>query len=188
MIGSKFCIPRGPGRGRVNVLTTFPAISLVCKVHLRQSHPVLDSYPPRTTWQPFRRRYFQMHFRDFFFNLGLTFHWCFIPKGAVNNNQALVQIMARRRIGDEPVSEPMLTRFKDIYAALEWDEFIRITDTHRTQCAKVIGMNSAAWIMHLHLAKQIIFRIYQANLGWFHKNPLIAFAIEKHHNVVTVTT
>ena len=35
----------------------------------------------------------------------------FVPKGPIDNNPALVQIMAWRRIGDKPLSEPMLTRF-----------------------------------------------------------------------------
>ena len=39
----------------------------------------------------------------------------FVPKDSIDNNPALVQIMARRRIGDEPLSEPMLTRFIDAY-------------------------------------------------------------------------
>ena len=32
----------------------------------------------------------------------------FVPKGPINNIQALVQIMAWRRLGDKPLSEPML--------------------------------------------------------------------------------
>ena len=39
----------------------------------------------------------------------------FVPKGLINNIQALVQIMAWRRIGDKPLSEPMLPRFSDAY-------------------------------------------------------------------------
>ena len=39
----------------------------------------------------------------------------FVPKGPINNNWTLVQIMARRRIGNEPLSEPMLTRFTHAY-------------------------------------------------------------------------
>ena len=39
----------------------------------------------------------------------------FVPKGPIENNQALVQIMAWRRIGDKPLSEPMLTQFTDAY-------------------------------------------------------------------------
>ena len=32
----------------------------------------------------------------------------FVPKGPINNNPALVQVMAWRRSGDKPLSEPML--------------------------------------------------------------------------------
>ena len=39
----------------------------------------------------------------------------FVPKGQINNIPALVKIMAWRRIGDKPLSEPMLTRFTDAY-------------------------------------------------------------------------
>ena len=42
----------------------------------------------------------------------------FVPKGPIDNNPALVQMMTWRRIGDKPLSEPMLTWFTDIYAAL----------------------------------------------------------------------
>ena len=39
----------------------------------------------------------------------------FVPKGPNDNNPALVQVMAWRRIGDKPLSEPMLTWFTDPY-------------------------------------------------------------------------
>ena len=39
----------------------------------------------------------------------------FPPKGPIAENPALVEIMAWRRIGDKPLSEPMLTRFTDAY-------------------------------------------------------------------------
>ena len=39
----------------------------------------------------------------------------FIHKGPIDNNAAMVEIMAWRRIGDRPLSEPMLTRFTDAY-------------------------------------------------------------------------
>ena len=39
----------------------------------------------------------------------------FVPKSPINNNPALAQIMAWRRIGDKPLSEPMLTPFTDTY-------------------------------------------------------------------------
>ena len=39
----------------------------------------------------------------------------FVPKSSIDNKPALVQVMAWRRIGDKPLSEPMLTWFTDGY-------------------------------------------------------------------------
>ena len=39
----------------------------------------------------------------------------FVPKGPIINIPALVQIMAWRRTGDEPLSETMMTQFNDAY-------------------------------------------------------------------------
>ena len=41
----------------------------------------------------------------------------FVPKGPINNIPALVQIMAWRRPGDKPLSEPMLVIYRRIYAS-----------------------------------------------------------------------
>ena len=38
-----------------------------------------------------------------------------VPKGPLNNIAALVHIMAWRRPGDKPLSEPMMTLFNDAY-------------------------------------------------------------------------
>ena len=39
----------------------------------------------------------------------------FVLKGPIDNKSVLVQVMAWRRIGDKPLSEPMLTQFTDGY-------------------------------------------------------------------------
>ena len=39
----------------------------------------------------------------------------FVPRSSVDNKPVLVQVMAWHRIGDKPLSEPMLTRFTDAY-------------------------------------------------------------------------
>ena len=43
-------------------------------------------------------------------NCDWNFIKVFVPKGRINNIQALVQIMAWRRSGDKPLSEPMMVR------------------------------------------------------------------------------
>ena len=47
----------------------------------------------------------------------LRFNWSLIlvPKGPINNIPALVQIMAWRRTGNKPLSEPMVTQSNDAY-------------------------------------------------------------------------
>ena len=46
----------------------------------------------------------------------------FVPKGPINNNPALVQIMAWRRSGDKPLSEQMMVRLPThiCVARLQW--------------------------------------------------------------------
>ena len=39
----------------------------------------------------------------------------FVPKGPINNIPALVKIMAWRRQGDKPLSEPVVAYFADAY-------------------------------------------------------------------------
>ena len=39
----------------------------------------------------------------------------FVPKGPIDNESALVQVMAWRRTGDKPLPEPTLTQFTDAY-------------------------------------------------------------------------
>ena len=57
------------------------------------------------------------HFADDIFNrifvnenvrISIEFSLKFVPKGPINNIPALVQIMAWRRPGDKPLSEPMM--------------------------------------------------------------------------------
>ena len=61
-----------------------------------------------TKWPPFRRRYFQTHFLNENVRISIKISLKFVPKGPINNIPALVQIMAWRRSGDKPLSEPMM--------------------------------------------------------------------------------
>ena len=39
----------------------------------------------------------------------------FVPKGPIDNNPAMVWLVTWHRIGNKPLSEPMLTQFTDKY-------------------------------------------------------------------------
>ena len=66
-------------------------------------------------WPTFRR----WHFKRIFFNknvsISIKVSLKFVPKGPINNIPTLVQIMAWRWTGDKPLTEPMMTQFKDAY-------------------------------------------------------------------------
>ena len=49
------------------------------------------------------------------FKISIKMSLNFVPKGSIDNNPALVQIMAWRQTGDKPLSEPILTWFTDAY-------------------------------------------------------------------------
>ena len=56
-----------------------------------------------------------MNFFNEIFSISVPISLNFVPKDLIHNDQALVQIMAWRRIGDHPLSEPMLIWGTDAY-------------------------------------------------------------------------
>ena len=82
------------------------------------SHALLDDCPIHceifNTLRPRQngRRFTDDTFKRIFVNenvrILIKISLKFVPKGPINNNPALVQIMAWRRSGDKPLSEPMM--------------------------------------------------------------------------------
>ena len=74
--------------------------------------------------------------RHIFFNengcISINISLNFVPKGQINNISALVQIMAWRRPGDKPLSEPVIV-YQCIYASL---------------CLKELSMNLSHQMSH----------------------------------------
>ena len=57
-------------------------------------------------------KYIFMH-EKLFFSIRISLK--FVPSGSIDNEPALVQVMAWRRTSDKPLSEPTLTQFTDAY-------------------------------------------------------------------------
>ena len=71
----------------------------------------------RNKCTPFRRRHFEMHFFNENVWIPIKISLKLVPKGPINNIPAMVQIMAWRRPGDKPLSEPMMVNLH-IYVSL----------------------------------------------------------------------
>ena len=71
--------------------------------------------PPGQSGRHFADDIFRCNFVNEKFCALIKMSLKFVPKSHIDDNPALVQIMAWRRIGGKPISEPMLTRFTDAY-------------------------------------------------------------------------
>ena len=78
------------------------------RLHYYTCPNFVNSLRPRQN----RRRFADDTFKRIFVNenvrIAIKISLKFVPKGPINNNPALVQIMAWRRSGDKPLSEPMM--------------------------------------------------------------------------------
>ena len=70
----------------------------------------LNTLRPRQNGRRFADDIFKPIFLNENVRISIKISLKFVPKGPINNIPALVQIMAWRRSGDKPLSEPMLVR------------------------------------------------------------------------------
>ena len=77
------------------------------RVNIRYGYswPRINTLRPRQNGRHFADDTFKRIFME---NVNISLK--FVPKGLINNIPALVQIMAWRRRGDKPLSEPMMVR------------------------------------------------------------------------------
>ena len=85
-------------------MNEFPSISAVCWGCL------INTLRPRQNGRDFADDIFKRIFLNENVLISLKISLKFVPKGLINNIPALVQIMACRRPGDKPLSEPMLVK------------------------------------------------------------------------------
>ena len=68
----------------------------------------VNTLRPRQNGRHFADAIFKCIFLKEVVSISIEISLKFVPKGPINNIPALVQIMARRRPGDKPLSEPMM--------------------------------------------------------------------------------
>ena len=61
------------------------------------------------------RQHFQINFLEWNDRIPIQISLIFVAKDPIENNWALVWIMAWRRLGDKPLSEPIMTKYTDAY-------------------------------------------------------------------------
>ena len=85
---------------------------------------MFNSLRPR----PNRRHFADDTFKHIFLNenvrIWIKISLKFVPKGPINNNPALVQIMAWRRSGDKPFSETMMVSLP-MHICVTWPQWVK---------------------------------------------------------------
>ena len=83
----------------------------LCTVHVAAilfGLQCVNSSPPRKNGRHFADNIFKCIFMNEKFCILIEISMKFVPKGPIDNNSALIQVMAWSRTGDKPLSEPML--------------------------------------------------------------------------------
>ena len=75
-------------------------------VSIKPHEDIINSSPPGQNGRHFADNVFRCIFVNEKFFIMIKFSLKFVPKGQIDNNTALVEIMAWRRIGNKPLSEP----------------------------------------------------------------------------------
>ena len=118
---------------------------------LKPSMPLISIIIPLTHWGRDKMDAIsQMIFSYAFswmkmYELRLKFHWRLFPRVKINNIPAFVQIMAWRRPGEKPLSEPIMVTYWRIYASLGLNELTILPNCMlRTNQANTIPANALA--------------------------------------------
>ena len=75
----------------------------------------VNSLRPRQNRRHFADDVFKCNFLNENVWIPIKISLKFVPRGPINIMPTLVKLMAWRRTGDKPLSEPMMTRFNDAY-------------------------------------------------------------------------
>ena len=83
-------------------------VDIMSNIHVTTLLSYLNTLNPRQNGRHFADDTFKCIFVNENVWISITIWLGFVPKDPINNIQALVQIMAWRRPGDKPLSEPMM--------------------------------------------------------------------------------
>ena len=84
----------------------------------------INTLRPRQNGRPFADDTFKRIFRTENVGISIKISLKFVPRGPINNIPALVQIMAWRRPGDKPLSEPMMARLPT-HICVTWSQWVK---------------------------------------------------------------
>ena len=97
---------------RPSACLSLPKFYLVCVInpHRVKLESPINTLRPRQNGRHFPNDIFKWIFLNENVWISISFSLKFVPRGPINNIPTLVQVMAWRRPGDKPLSEPVMVR------------------------------------------------------------------------------
>ena len=143
---------------------------------------LLNTLRPRQNGRRFADDTFKRIFLNENVRISMKISLKFVPKGPINNVPALIQIMAWRRSGDKPLSEPMMvsllthicvTRPQWVDYNSSWRKSRFHTIEHTTFCGGymydfVVVMGSISWWFYHQLSAKSCYRLSHIRQCFFH--------------------
>ena len=141
----------------------------------------LNTLRPRQDGRHFPDDIFKCIFLNDNVQISLKISLKFVPKGPINNIPSLVQIMAWRRAGDKPLSEPMMVSLLTHICVTrpQWDW---TTSSGSLSCYLQVVFACVIFMINRHMTWQQI-RFWNANsrLLFQYKNPSYQYS-DPHYN------
>ena len=91
-----------------------------------RSYTLFNTMGPRQDGRHFPDDIFKCIFLNENIRISIKISLKFVPKGPINNIPALVQIMAWRRPGDKPLSEPMMVSLMT-HICVTWPQWVNFS-------------------------------------------------------------
>ena len=103
---------------------------------INSTSALINTLRPRQNGRHFADDTFKRIFMNENVRISINISLKFVPKGLINNIPALVQIMAWRRPGDKPLSEPMMVNLLThiCVTRLQWVKVITWTNEYQFSC------------------------------------------------------
>ena len=96
-------------------------------------HGMFNTLRPRQNGRHFPDDIFQWIFLNENVWISINISLKFVPRGPINNIPTLVQVMAWRRPGDKPLSEPMMVRLPT-HICVTRPQWVKAHDAKTWQC------------------------------------------------------
>ena len=128
----------------------------------------INTWRPRQNGRRFSDNTFQRIFVTENVIIAIEISLKFVPKGPINNIPALVQIMAWRRPGDKPLSEPMMV-ILPTHICVTWPQWVKEFELSESlgRLTESLWCHNEWTLSHPHCSKKFYQHTIDATLDFF---------------------